>query len=73
MTDTTSSANELDQSRNDERYDINRGTPITVPKIDFTNTGNIKLVEVRKGFGFGSVGGIGPAARDDEEQVQTEA
>lgn len=36
--------------------------PIVVPEIDFqTLPDGVDLVDVRKGFGFGEVGGTGPA------------
>lgn len=36
--------------------------PIVVPEIDFQHVPEgVEMVEVRKGFGFGEVGGTGPA------------
>ncbi len=41
-------------------------TPISIPVIDFnTPTGN-QMVEVRKGYGLGEVGGAGHASAGDE-------
>jgi hypothetical protein len=37
-------------------------TPITIPVIDFNTPTGDQMVEVRKGFGLGEVGGSGHAS-----------
>ncbi|MGH9057826.1 MAG: hypothetical protein ACRDYY_18515 [Acidimicrobiales bacterium] len=41
-------------------------TPISIPVIDFNTPTGDQMVEVRKGFGLGEVGGAGHASARDE-------
>ncbi len=50
------------------------GTPISVPKIDFTELPQgVTLVKVRKGFGVSSVGPTGPARSRQRSQAEKPA
>jgi hypothetical protein len=42
-----------------------KSTPIEIPVIDFSTPTGDEMVEVRKGFGLGDVGGSSPASRSD--------